>query len=282
MVDSPSALLEFLNEVKAKPLKCLSQNFLIDKNIIKKIVDAASLQPDDLILEIGPGPGALTEMMAKIAKKIIAVEKDKIFANQLLLKMANVFVYEADFLKFPFEKLLVDEKKKAKVVANLPYHIASPIIAKLLQKSELFSEMTFMIQYEMAKRLISKPNSKDYGAFTLFTNFYSTPKLLFEISPNSFFPRPKVKSAIIQLKIKETPSDIDKNDFHQFVQKNFQHRRKKLSTNLKNILETKNFSKSFIEEIFSEISINPDARPESLSLEEFIRFYKKTNLYTKD
>jgi 16S rRNA (adenine1518-N6/adenine1519-N6)-dimethyltransferase len=273
MVDKISSLLTFLDEIGAAPSKKLSQNFLIDKNIIKKIVEKAHVKEDDLILEIGPGPGALTREILKKCPNVIAVEKDKKFADYLSRNEKNVTIFQEDFLKFPLREILSKKETKAKVIANLPYHIASPIIAKLLENYDLFSEITIMIQYEMAKRLISHKDCKNYSAFTIFINFYSEPTFLFEISPNCFFPRPNVKSAIIQLKIKEPPKDIERDKFHIFVQKTFQQRRKKLTTILKNMsLPNLNLQ---IEEILKELKINPNARPENLTLEEFCCLYRR-------
>ena len=280
MVDKPSSLLSFLKEIGVKPLKFLSQNFLIDKNIIKKIVGSANIKEDDLILEIGPGPGALTKEIASISSNIIAVEKDRTFAKYLSKNVGNIAIYEDDFLTFPLREVLIAKNKKAKVIANLPYHIASPIIAKLLKNHDLFSDMTIMVQYEMAKRIISLKDCKNYSAFTIFINTYADVRLLFEISPNCFFPKPKVKSAIIQLKITSPPSDIDKDEFHLFVQKTFQQRRKKLTTILKDIIlknsdKTNMVNQASLEKILHELKINIDARPENLSFDDFHLLYKR-------
>jgi 16S rRNA (adenine1518-N6/adenine1519-N6)-dimethyltransferase len=275
MVDKISSLLVFLNQLQAFPSKRLSQNFLIDKNIIKKIVAKAEVKEDDIVLEIGPGPGALTREIIKRCKNVIAVEKDKKFADYLSKNEKNLTLFEGDFLQFPLREFFSKKNCKAKVIANLPYHIASPIIAKLLENYDLFSEITIMVQYEMAKRLISTKDCKNYSAFTIFINFYAEPKLLFEISPNCFFPRPKVRSAIIQLKIKKPLSDIDREKFHLFVQKTFQQRRKKLTTSLKNILTPDLRESLNFESILKELQIDPNARPENLSLEEFYLLFKK-------
>ena len=206
MNNTPTQVLRYLKENKASPLKALSQNFLIDKNITKKIINAADISSEDAVLEIGPGIGALTHEIASKTNFFTAVEKDKTFAKNLISHFSeneNVKIYETDFLKFPLEKsCLSNHGQKIKVIANLPYKITSPIISKLLKHHHLFSEMYLMVQYEMAKRLTSLPNSKTYGSFTIFTNFYANVKFLFKISPNCFLPRPKVTSALISLKIK--------------------------------------------------------------------------------
>jgi len=274
MVDTLSSLFPFLKEIGAKPLKSLSQNFLIDKNIIKKIVASANISQDDLILEIGPGPGALTKEIASQCTNIIAIEKDRAFAKYLSENEPRITLFEDDFLKFPLREVLSKKNKKAKVIANLPYSIASPIIARLLEHFDLFSEITIMVQYEMAKRLTSASNTKNFSAFTIFTNFYADVKYLFEISPNCFFPRPKVKSAIIQLTIKNPPSDIDKNQFHLFVQTSFQKRRKKITNSLKTYCTLNNISHEQIELSLKKLNISSNARPENLSCNDFYLLYK--------
>lgn len=282
MVDTLSSLLTVLDKIGARPLKSLSQNFLIDKNIIQKIVAKANICPDDLILEIGPGPGALTKQIANTSKNIIAIEKDRTFANYLAKEYPHITVYEYDFLKFPLRETLSSKNKKAKVIANLPYSITSPIIAKLLYNYDLFSEITIMVQYEMAKRLASSHNSKNYSAFTVFTNFYSDLEFLFEISPNCFFPRPKVKSAIIKLTLKNPPIDLDRDKFHLFVQKCFQQRRKKIMTPLKNYCIETNIALEKLERALKESKINSDARPENLSCQHFCELFLSLHRSEKD
>ena len=274
MDNTPTRVLSYLQHHHAKPLKRLSQNFLIDKNIIKKIIESIDITENDVILEIGPGIGALTYEIAQKNPLFIAVEKDRLFAKNLkqdFIDNNKITIYEDDFLKFPLEETLkpLIKRKKAKVIANLPYNITSPIIAKLLQYHYLFSEMRLMVQYEPAVRLTSSPDSKNYGSFTIFTNFYADVKLLFKISPGSFLPRPKVTSALISLKLKEKiPSD--NIDFHSFVRQLFQKRRKKITSVLKEQYDNK-----IIQEVFSILKINPNARPENLTTPMFYSLFLK-------
>ena len=266
----PSEIQKFFKNTKTFPKKSLSQNFLIDKNIIKKIINSSKLQKDDLILEIGPGLGALTKELLSKNIKILAVEKDKKFSNYLKsLKNPKLEIFEEDFLKFPLKKEIskrLTTKKHAKVLSNLPYNISTPIIIKLLQNSFLFSKITLTLQYELAKRITAKENSKEFGSITVFVNFYSHPKLLFKISKNSFFPKPKVSSAVIQLNIKKDIPYQDAEEFHKFTQKTFQKRRKKLTTSLKEEFELEEIKKAF-----SSLKIDINSRPENLS---FLQFYK--------
>jgi 16S rRNA (adenine1518-N6/adenine1519-N6)-dimethyltransferase len=269
-VYKPSEIQKFFKNAKTFPKKSLSQNFLIDKNIIKKIINSSNIQKDDLILEIGPGLGALTKEFLSKNIKILAIEKDKKFSNYLKnLKNPKLEIFEEDFLKFPLKKEIskrLTTKKHAKVLANLPYNISTPIIIKLLQNSFLFSKITLTLQYELAKRITAKENSKEFGSITVFVNFYSQPKLLFKISPNSFFPKPKVTSAVIQLNIKKDIPYQDAEEFHKFTRKTFQKRRKKLTTSLKEEFELEEIKKAF-----STLKIDINSRPENLS---FLQFYK--------
>jgi 16S rRNA (adenine1518-N6/adenine1519-N6)-dimethyltransferase len=272
-VYKPSEIQNFLKKTKTFPKKSLSQNFLIDKNIIKKIINSNKIQKDDLILEIGPGLGALTKELLLKNIKILAIEKDKNFANYLkTLKNPKLEIFEDDFLKFPLKKELLKRLKKnkhAKAVSNLPYNISTPIITKLLQNSFLFSQITLTLQYELAKRITAKENSKEFGAITVFVNFYSHPKFLFKISKNSFFPKPKITSAVIQLNIKKEIPYKDAEEFHKFTRKAFQKRRKKLTTSLKEEFDLEKIKKAFF-----DLKIDINSRPENLNFSQFYNLFK--------
>lgn len=250
----PKDLIALLKNLKISPKKSLSQNFLIDQNIIKKILKIADIQKDDVLLEIGPGAGALTQALCKKGN-VIAIEKDKTFAKHI--RSLGIEVYEKDFLSFPLEKIT---KKKIKVISNIPYHISSPIIVKLLKNYKKIEKMILMLQYEFAKRIVAKKNTKDYSAFSLFVNFYANPKIEFKVSKNSFFPKPKVSSCIVSFEIKKNIPNIEKEAFHRFVQKAFSKRRKKISSFLKM-------------EIPKELQ---NLRPENLSLEDFLYLFKQS------
>lgn len=276
MYDTPTLVSKYLKENNANPLKRLSQNFLVDKNVIRKIVNSIDISQEDIILEIGPGIGALTHTIIKKTPYFIAVEKDKTFAKNLIglfSENPKIQIYEDDFLTFPLEETLLPliEKtgNKVKVIANLPYGITSPIISKLLQHHRLFSEMSLMVQYEMAQRLTSKAGSKDYGSFTIFTNFYADTSLLFKISPNCFYPKPKVNSALIGLKIKDTIPK-DNLEFHKFVQKLFQKRRKTINSVLKETYNAENLQKAL-----QSLSISQTARAESLKTTDLYNLFQK-------
>ncbi len=266
----PTELLQFLSDLKIKPKKGLSQNFLIDKNIVDKIINFSNISKDDIILEIGPGPGVLTNPLLKIAKKLIVIEKDDIFSKNLEnIKADNLEIKHIDFLKLDLN-FLKNYNQKIKVISSIPYHLTSPIISKLLNFHFLFSSITLMIQKEVALRLVALPNSKTYSSFSLFVNFYANVKIVSYVSKNSFLPSPKVDSAIIKLDIKDNLENIQKEKFHDLVRLAFSQRRKKLISCL-----SLHFEKEKIIKILDELKLNQNVRAENLSLENFLSLYKK-------
>jgi 16S rRNA (adenine1518-N6/adenine1519-N6)-dimethyltransferase len=266
----PKELLKFLSKLNIKPKKSLSQNFLIDKNVIDKIITASDLSSQDIILEIGPGAGVITNQILKKAKKLIAIEKDDIFATNLKnSKVNNLEIINEDFLKLDLD-FLSKYNQKIKVISSIPYNLTSPIIIKLLENHLLFSSITLMIQKEVAQRIVAKPNSKLISSFSIFVNFYANSKIISLVSKNSFFPKPKVDSAIIKLNIKKTFLDIPKESFHKMVRAAFSQRRKKIITCLRS-----SFNKEKIKKIFEELNISQNARAENLSLDDFLLLFKK-------
>lgn len=263
----PSELRQFLNQISALPKKHLSQNFLIDGNILRKIVADAEVQPNENILEIGPGPGALTECLLEAGANVFAVEKDPILAKELrrLGSEEKLKIFESDILKFSFTNEL---KYPTKVIANLPYHLTAPILGLLVPQSNLFTSIWVMVQDEVAKRMTAVPGNKDYSSLTLFLNFYSDPSYRFKVNRQSFFPVPKVDSAVVRLVLKPT-KNIDPLLFFQLVHKAFGQRRKMLKVSLKE------YGSSLIENLLKEIGCNPKSRPEKLSLEEWIHLFEK-------
>jgi 16S rRNA (adenine1518-N6/adenine1519-N6)-dimethyltransferase len=268
----PSELGKYLNELGIGPKKGLSQNFLLDGNIINKIVALSNLTSEDVVLEIGPGPGALTEALLKTGAKVIAVEKDDVLAKGLerLKVEGNLEVYCDDILKFPAEEKLSTLGKKVKIIANLPYHLTTPIITRLIPRSDLFSEIIVMVQEEVAQRFVANPGSKEYGSITVFLNFYSKPKYGFKVSHNCFFPKPKVDSAVVKFTLHGAPIGINEEEFFQLTRTSFGQRRKMLSSTLRGLYPVEK-----IQLILSEIKNSSKCRPEELSLDEFIELYKR-------
>lgn len=272
----PTELIQFLSGLGISPKKGLSQNFLIDGNIIRKIVATAGVQPGDVVLEIGPGPGALTEALLEAGATVLAVEKDPILAEALRRIKSDkgtLKVFCEDILEFDVEKVLKSHLKKgqrAKVIANLPYHLTTSIVTRFVILRDLFEKLVIMIQDEVAKRYVSPPGCKEYGSITVFLNYYSTTQYAFRVSKNCFFPPPKIESAIVILDLKEPPKVSDEEKFFVLTRTSFEHRRKMLRASLRDLYE-----QEAITQALTDLSIDPQARPETLSLEQFILLFEK-------
>lgn len=273
----PSELRLFLNELGIFPKKRLSQNFLIDGNIIRKIVAASDVQSGDVILEIGPGPGSLTQALLETGAHVIAVEKDDVLAKtleRLQTPSQQLSIFCQDIMTFPLEQELCKRLKpgqKAKVIANLPYHLTTPIIAQLVPFHTLFFSLTIMVQEEVARRMTAQPGTSEYSSFTLFLRFYTHPHYAFTVSHNCFYPAPKVNSAIVILQLHEPPlSSEAAAPFFKLMRTAFEHRRKMLRASLKHL-----FPSQKVEEALQAIGQNPLARPENLSLEEFLELFAR-------
>lgn len=257
-----SELIPFLKSIDAHPKKGLSQNFLVDPNIIRKIIQISEIKPGDQVLEIGPGPGALTRELLAAGAKVFAVELDTLLAGELQrFQNERLVIYNEDFLQFPLQTL----PPPMKVVANLPYHITTPILERICDHSHLFSSLTIMVQKEMADRMTAKPGCKDFSSLTLFLQFYTDVHSSFKVSSNCFYPRPKVDSAVVRFDTHPTPN-VEPKPFFSLVRKAFQQRRKMISTSLK---------EHPIKNALSLMGENPEARPEDLSLEKWLELYRK-------
>jgi 16S rRNA (adenine1518-N6/adenine1519-N6)-dimethyltransferase len=256
---NPSELRAFLNSLGVKPKKGLSQNFLIDGNIIRKIMKEASIEAGDTVLEIGPGPGALTEALVSSGAQVFAVEKDEIYA-EALKRFSGVTVFAEDIRSFDLNLL----PSNTKVVSNLPYHLTSPILGLLAPRHHLFSTITVMVQDEVGRRMTAAAKTKDYGSLSVFLHFYSTPRYAFKVSRRCFYPQPKVDSAVVTLALKSAP-DVDPESFFKMVHTAFQHRRKMVKTTLGAAAES----------ALIALGENPQSRPEELSLETFLEIYSR-------
>lgn len=272
----PSELHLFLDQLGIFPKKGFSQNFLIDGNIIRKIIEVAEVQSEDVILEVGPGPGSLTQALLETGARVIAVEKDKVLAqalDRLQTPSQQLSTFCDDILSFPLEKeipLRLKEGKKAKVIANLPYHLTTPIIAKLIPLREIFSSLTLMVQEEVARRFTAQPGTAEYSSFTIFLRFYTEPRYAFTVSKNCFYPAPKVNSAVVVLQLREPPlsASHDVATFFQLTRTAFEQRRKMLRASLKEL-----FPPQVVEGALKAIGQNPLARPETLSIEQFLQLH---------
>jgi 16S rRNA (adenine1518-N6/adenine1519-N6)-dimethyltransferase len=262
-----------LKEYGLIPKKKWGQHFLIDRNILNKIIQTANIREEDVVLEIGPGLGEMTAGLSKKAKKVIAVEIDSQLVEILKNKMKdypNVEVIKGDILKLEFNKLLHQEKAPVIVVANLPYQISTPLLFRFSESKEAFSTFTLMLQREVAERLTAPPGRKEYGSLSVLTQSLFELSIRFFIKPSAFFPPPKVDSALVHMVWKEEPM-IETNDeewFKRVVKACFGYRRKTLVNALKHSGLTLPES---IESKMKEIGIDPRRRPETLSIQEFAK-----------
>lgn len=272
----PSELHQFLESLGVKAKKSLSQNFLIDGNIIRKILKAAELQPGDLVVEIGAGPGALTQELLQAGARVIAIEKDRTFAQALRRLQTSdnrLEIFEEDILEFPLEEQLKKRLKKgekAKVIANLPYHITTPILTSLIPLRDVIHSLTVMVQKEVGLRFTAQKGTADYSSYTIFLQYYSTPEYCFTISASCFYPPPKVESAVVRLTLHAPPAISSPERFFEMTRKAFHQRRKMLRASLKELYEP-----AKVEAALQAVGKDPLARPETLSLEEFIAFFEK-------
>jgi 16S rRNA (adenine1518-N6/adenine1519-N6)-dimethyltransferase len=256
------------------PKRSLGQHFLIDQGVAQKIVRQADLEPEDCVVEIGPGMGVLTFLMLPLVKKVIAVELDQGMADWLREKAegsSSLIVIRQDALGFDFAKTARDVGRKIKVVANLPYNISTPVLFRLLESRLLFSHLTLMLQREVAERITASPGSKAYGPLSIFTQLYTFPKIMMRVPPEAFYPRPKVESALVRFEILERPRITIKDDdfFQKVVRASFAQRRKTLLNALRGAPLP--LSREKIERALTTARIDPCRRAETLDLPEFQR-----------
>lgn len=268
---SPRQVRQLLDKYGLTAKKSLGQNFLIDANILRKILQAAEILPSDVVLEIGVGVGALTGALAERAQAVVAVETDRSLLpllNEVLADKKNVTLIFEDILKLDLTNLLAGADT-AKVVANLPYYITTPIIFHLLKSNIKWGIIVLMIQKEVAERIVSPPGGKNYGALSVMVQHYASAEIMGIVPPTVFLPRPKVESAILRLK----PRDIDYPDdveevFSLLVRTVFAFRRKNLVNSLKGIIP-KLGGEERVRAALKIFNIDPEERGENLSPEEF-------------
>lgn len=253
--------------------KALGQNFLVNPSVCPKMVEQSGINETVGVLEIGPGMGTLTQELAKKAKKVIAIEVDKRLLpilNENLSEFDNLKVINCDILKIDLKKLFAEEflGMDVAVCANLPYYITSQILMKLLEEKLSLKSITVMVQKEVAQRICSGAANKNASSISLAVNYYAEPEILFEVKKGSFWPIPKVDSAVIKLNIREKPACnvVDEKKFFKIIKSAFLQRRKTIINSLSNNL---NLSKDIILYAFNSLKIDPQNRAENLTLEQF-------------
>lgn len=260
------AMICAMPDDRIRPKKSLGQHFLLDKNIIEKIIDVAHIMPDETVVEIGPGRGDMTRRLAEVSGQVIAIELDNrlyMYLKKDLKGITNLELIHEDALGFAYEEI----PGEFKVVANLPYYISTPIIFRLMEVKEKISSMTLMLQKEVAERIIAAPGTKEYGVLSISVGYYCHPKIEFYVSRNSFSPKPNVDSAVLTLLSRKTPR-FPVNDislFFKTVRASFSSRRKIL----KNALRALGCSDEMIGLALEKSGIDPKRRGETLTIEEF-------------
>ena len=276
-LSNPQRTIEVIKKYEFCFQKKFGQNFLIDGHVLDKIIAGAGVTKDDMVLEIGPGIGTMTQYLAEAAGKVVAVEIDRNLLpilQETLADYDNVKVIHADVLSLDLEKLVQEENggRPIKVVANLPYYITTPIIMALFEQHVPLANVTVMVQKEVAARMKSGPGSKDYGALSLAVQYYAEPYIVANVPCNCFMPRPNVDSAVIRLtRYEEPPVQVkDEKMLFKIIRASFNQRRKTLQNGLNNSSEL-NFTKDQIAAAIAEAGFSPSVRGEALTLEQFAK-----------
>ncbi|HPG30442.1 MAG TPA: 16S rRNA (adenine(1518)-N(6)/adenine(1519)-N(6))-dimethyltransferase RsmA [bacterium] len=261
--------------------KQFGQNFLIDKNIVGKILKYSDIEQDDTVIEIGPGKGALTVKLLNACKKLILIEIDSFLIETSLnelIKNTNAELINSDFLKLDLLRLIPENSV---LIGNLPYSSAAKMIMKIAESNLKIKRCIFMIQKEMADRILAKPSSSQYNAYTVLLNLRFSPQFLFDVSPSCFYPKPQVLSSVI--KLTANPEfyplpDSFKINFSKFAHSAFANKRKTLINSVSHNLS---LDKQIIIESLKKINLNPDSRAEELSLRQFIELFDCIQNYSE-
>ncbi len=282
---NPTNTREIIDKYGFMFQKRFGQNFLIDGNVVEKIVREAGVTKDDFVLEIGPGIGTMTQLLCENAREVAAVEIDTNLIpilKETLAAYDNVTVINEDILKVDIAALAQEKNggRPIKVVANLPYYITTPIIMGLFESHVPIDSITIMVQKEVADRMQVGPGTKDYGALSLAVQYYAKPEIVLNVPPTCFMPRPNVGSAVIRLKKHETcPVDVDDAEFmFKLIRASFNQRRKTLANGLYNSSELR-LQKEQIADAIKSLGVSPSIRGEALTLEQFAQL---SNYFTKD
>ena len=272
---NPQQTIAVLQKYQFNFQKKYGQNFLIDPRVLEKIIQSAQIGKDDLVLEIGPGIGTMTQMLCEHARQVIAVEIDSALIpilHDTLKEYQNIEVIHKDILKLDILELIrvKNHGRPIQVVANLPYYITTPIIMGLLESHAPVESITVMVQKEVAQRMQVGPGTKDYGALSLAVQYYASPQIVAHVPPNCFMPRPKVGSAVIRLtRHPKPPVEVaDEKLLFKIIRASFNQRRKTLANGLSNS-GTIPCSKEEIEQAIEDLGLTSNVRGEVLTLEQF-------------
>lgn len=253
--------------------KQYGQNFLLDDNILKNIVKSAELKKDTNVIEIGPGLGFLTNYLQQATTNVLCYEIDEQMVEHLNELNYNISIINDDFLKRNLNKdfkNIFDNSNNITLVANLPYYITTPILLKVLEETTRIDKMIVMMQTEVAKRLCGKPSTKDYNALSVLIQYFTNPRIIFNVSPKSFFPEPNVESSVVMIEKKEEPLlKVENLDFFLKFNRNiFAQRRKTLYNNIQ---KAYNYDKGLIKKIIKENNLDESVRSEELDVSQIVK-----------
>lgn len=270
---SPKVVKEITDLYSFRFSKSLGQNFLVDKNFVDKIVDAADVSGKNVI-EIGPGIGTITYEMAKVAKKVVAIEIDDSLIpiiEENMEEFDNFDLIHEDILKADLEKIVAEEfaGESFKVVSNLPYYITTPIIEKLVTSNLPCTDMTIMVQKEVADRMLATEKDKEYSSLSVFVKYYSDAKKVTNVPKSVFMPQPKIDSTVLKLKLRKYTDDVDEAKLFSLIHAGFNKRRKTILNSLSDAVE-----KDKLRLAFEKLGIKDNLRAENLSLDDFINLAK--------
>ena len=273
---APGATRYILEKYGIRARKKYGQNFLIDANVIRGIIDAAQITEDDCVLEIGPGIGSMTQLLSRSAGKVICVEIDESLQpvlEETLEDCGNVRILWQDILKTDLKQICEEYNggRPLKVVANLPYYV-TPILMQLLEQDHVFSSITVMVQKEVADRIRSGPGSKEYGALSLAVQYFADPEAVMTVSPSSFIPRPGVDSSVLCLRAyAEPPVACDEKVMFALIRAAFNQRRKTLANAISHgfSLNGKQYTREEVTDALAQMDLSPTVRGEALTLEQF-------------
>lgn len=270
---SPKVVKEITDLYSFRFSKSLGQNFLVDKNFVDKIVAAADVSGENVI-EIGPGIGTITYEMAKVANKVVAIEIDDSLIpiiEENMVEFDNFDLIHEDILKADLEKIVAEEfaGESFKVVSNLPYYITTPIIEKLVTSNLPCTDMTIMVQKEVADRMLATEKDKEYSSLSVFVKYYSDAKKVTNVPKSVFMPQPKIDSTVLKLDLRKYTDDVDEAKLFALIHAGFNKRRKTILNSLSDVVE-----KEKLRLAFEKLGIKDNLRAENLSLDDFINLAK--------